>query len=167
MKLIYKQVENIQEEIARISRKREIYDIYLSQARSEPLENANGYKLRDSNTEAQMTRDQERIKELRSILTTAEIIDTPSDATIGIGTSFTAHINGEDEELTLVENMVCLTASDGYISIESPLGKSVLGKEVGEEFTYSVKLSPYEIHQISGKVESIGRRELPKIKAKM
>ena len=81
-----------------------------------------------------------RISYLQRMIATAKIIDSDSkDDEVGLFDKVTLYIEEDDEEevcrivTTLRENVL-----EGCVSKESPMGKAVLGKKVGDR----VKISP-------------------------
>ncbi|MEG0826554.1 MAG: GreA/GreB family elongation factor [Bacilli bacterium] len=77
--------------------------------------------------------------ELEFIMNHCCIITEFPENEIGIGTKFNATIVFEGKksiiEQTLVEVNLPCDKINSYVSLESPLGKSILGKKPGETFT--------------------------------
>lgn len=94
-----------------------------------------------------------RIHELESILSTVEIIDLPkkvSEAVIGAKIKVENLAGGNQREYVLVcEQEAHL--EEIYLSVESPLGKSLFGKKTGDivEFMAPAGLRKFKIIQIS------------------
>lgn len=97
-----------------------------------------------------------RIAELEYILKNFEIIKTPpkeEQNTVNLG----ANVTLEDKDGAINEFMIVGTLeanpSEGKISCESPVGKALLGKKVGDEIvitspikvTYKIKKIKYEL----------------------
>jgi len=72
-----------------------------------------------------------RITELEEILHAAKIISPKKTGQIDIGSKVTLHVNGKKEEYSLVGEWEA-DPINKKISHESPLGKALLGKKVGE-----------------------------------
>lgn len=73
-----------------------------------------------------------RIDELTEILNHSEVIKvTATDGSVVIGSSVLVEINGTEHEFTIVGEWEADPASK-RISHESPLGKALVGKKVGE-----------------------------------
>jgi len=72
-----------------------------------------------------------RIAELEDILRGAKIISSKKTGLIDIGSKVTLHVNGKKEEFSLVGEWEA-DPMHKKISHESPLGKALLGKKVGE-----------------------------------
>ncbi|TVR76996.1 MAG: transcription elongation factor GreA [Sphaerobacteraceae bacterium] len=79
-----------------------------------------------------------RIRELERMLKRVEIIDESSSATassnVRIGSTVTIEVDGEEEKYTIV-GAVESRPAQGRISNESPFGKALLGRKVGDEVT--------------------------------
>ena len=74
-----------------------------------------------------------RIAELEEILHGAKIISTKhSNGQVNVGSKVILHLNGKKEEFTLVGEWEA-DPMQKKISHESPLGKSLMGKKVGEK----------------------------------
>lgn len=97
-----------------------------------------------------------RIDELRNIIDNHEIIKSPGkekQGVIGIGASVKVDINGEKDEFTIVGTLEANPAL-GKISNESPVGKALMGRKVGDEILvstpsktkYKIKGIKYEIN---------------------
>lgn len=75
-----------------------------------------------------------RIEELEAILKKARVIDVDKKSASGkvtIGSKVVVHIEGDQQEFMLVGSAES-DPSKGLISIESPLGKALLGAKEGE-----------------------------------
>jgi len=74
-----------------------------------------------------------RIEELSDILNRSEIIqNTTSKTQVGVGSKVMVDVNNSSHEFTIVGEWEA-DPSAKKISHESPLGKALIGKEVGEE----------------------------------
>lgn len=73
-----------------------------------------------------------RILELEEILHGAKVITNHGKSHIDLGCKVTLHINGKKEEFTLVGEWEA-DPMQKKISHESPLGKALMGKKVGEK----------------------------------
>lgn len=93
------------------------------------------------------------LNEIRSKLLNCEIIEPNYNDEIGIGSTFEISLFFEDEEdksvFTLVETRLPKDPAN-FISIDSPLGKSVFGKKQGDNFKYVV-----ENAIISGRIDDV------------
>src|SRR3989344_5404342 len=73
-----------------------------------------------------------RIAELEVVLHGVKVVTTHAKGQVDVGCKVTLHINGKKEEFTVVGEWEADPASK-KISHESPLGKALLGKKVGEK----------------------------------
>jgi len=73
-----------------------------------------------------------RILEIQDILLHAKIIKGGKKQKVAMGSKVTLERNGKTTEYTLV-GAVEANPLEGKISDESPIGKAILGKKVGEE----------------------------------
>jgi transcription elongation factor GreA len=96
-----------------------------------------------------------RIDELKNILDHHEIIKAPAkgeQSAIGIGAKVKVDVNGEKDEFVIVGTLEANPAL-GKISNESPVGKALLGRKIGDEVlisspaktSYKIKGIKYEI----------------------
>lgn len=85
-------------------------------------------------------RNESRIRFLENMIRTAVIISDRADAgTVGLYDRVTVYLEDEgDEETYQVVTTMRQDALHGLISKESPLGKALLGKRVGERFHIQV-----------------------------
>jgi transcription elongation factor GreA len=73
-----------------------------------------------------------RIRELEYLLKNVQIIESNGGATVNIGSTVTIREDGTDEDETYtVVGATEASPSNGRISNESPLGRSLLGKKKG------------------------------------
>lgn len=73
-----------------------------------------------------------RIREIEDRIRRAVIIDPTKATSVQVGTTVTIDIDGEEETYTIVGAIEAKPAQ-GKISNESPIGKALLGRKVGEE----------------------------------
>ena len=73
-----------------------------------------------------------RILELEEILKVAQVAEDSIAGIVGVGSKVTVHIDG-DEEVFHIVGAPEANPMDGKISHESPLGKALVGKKVGEK----------------------------------
>lgn len=96
-----------------------------------------------------------RIDELKTILENYELIGSPAkeqQEVVGMGATIKVDANGDSAHFTIVGTLEA-DPDTGRISNESPVGKALLGKRVGEEVlvsspvgkTYKIKAIKYEI----------------------
>lgn len=87
-----------------------------------------------------------RIKEIEQILRRIDVIDedetVPGDGSIvRLGSTVTIEVDGEEETYTIV-GAIEAKPTEGRISNESPFGKALLDRHVGEEVTIETPGSP-------------------------
>ena len=99
----------------------------------------------------------EMLKEAQQQLSNYEILEPNTSDVIGLGSTFEIIIGSDDdvELLTLVQ-VRNVGDSEDYVSIDSPLGKAVIGARAGEEIKYMV-----EKRTIKGSITKIVK---PKVK---
>ena len=159
MKLIPEQLTKIEEKIVELNKSLQTYESYITERNSESIQDQLGYRVGDTITEFGLQSERKQLDDLKKIIEKAEIVDTLSTDSIGIGTYFkVSFFDDEPDEFTLVEDLVGLNSSN-FISSNSPFGKSIYGKKVGEKFSYTVKTSTNNSQEISGRITSIGREK--------
>ena len=93
-----------------------------------------------------------RLSELKNILENFELIKTPlknQRDTVGLGATVTlTEPDGQMNEFMIVDSLEA-NPNEGKISAESPVGKAILGKKIGEEviITSPIKVA-YKIKKI-------------------
>ncbi len=91
-----------------------------------------------------------RIAEIKHILANAEVVSRRTTTSVGIGNSVTLASGKKDVVYHIVDSVEA-DPLEAKISDESPIGKALLGKKVGD--TVEIKLpagvKSYEIKQIS------------------
>lgn len=74
-----------------------------------------------------------RIKELEILLSSARIIDAPEKTdVVTVGSKVTIQEDGSDQEEYVIVGAAEANPREGRISNESPLGKALIGKRVGD-----------------------------------
>lgn len=77
-----------------------------------------------------------RIAEIEDTLRQAEVIKTKKSDKIEIGSTVNITMNGKPFTYSIV-GPVEANPLEGKISHESPIGKELLGRKIGEEFTFN------------------------------
>ncbi len=112
-----------------------IEDVKIARAHGDLSENFEYYAAkREKNI------NESRIRYLDRMVRTANIIDdTSADDEVGINNTVTVEIvdDGEIEQYKIVTS-IRSNSLIGYISIESPMGKALLGHKVGDRVTVVV-----------------------------
>ena len=85
-------------------------------------------------------RNESRIRYLEKMIKTAHVVsDTSKDDEVGINNTVQAYIEEDDETETYkLVTTVRGNSLKGYVSIDSPLGKAILGHKVGDRVTVKV-----------------------------
>jgi len=85
-------------------------------------------------------RNKGRIRYLERMIASAKVIeDTSADDEVGLYDKVTLHMTEDDEDMTVqVVTTVRCDPLSGLISKESPLGRQLLGKHMGDRFTVQV-----------------------------
>ncbi|OGY22523.1 MAG: hypothetical protein A3A65_00850 [Candidatus Chisholmbacteria bacterium RIFCSPLOWO2_01_FULL_49_14] len=77
-----------------------------------------------------------RLRQLRYLLRFGEVIEGSSSGTIGFGNNVTLASNGKNHTYTLVGKFESDPAKH-KLSVDSPLGKAIVGKRMGEKVIVS------------------------------
>ena len=78
--------------------------------------------------------------EIELIFRSSELVTSVNCEKIDIGTVATLDLNGEPEEVVLVEtNEIPVSTKYGFVGLNSPLGQAISGLSVGDTFSYSVE----------------------------
>lgn len=92
-----------------------------------------------------------RIEELKNIIENHELIKKPPKEKrlfVGVGAKVAIGINGKNNEFTIVGTLEA-NPNLGKVSNESPVGKALLGRKVGDEvFIPSLMKKAYKIKSI-------------------
>lgn len=99
-------------------------------------------------------RNESRIRFLENMIRTAVVVDDRSDEnSVGLYDKVTVYLedDGETEEWQVVTTMR-QDALHGRMSMESPMGKALLGKKVGERFFVQVN-DKYGYHAVVKAIE--------------
>jgi transcription elongation factor GreA len=96
-----------------------------------------------------------RIQELEALLATARVIE-PEDkshltGTVAIGSTVTIQEQGFEAETYTIVGAAEANPRDGKISNESPIGKAILNREVGETVTVETPSGMYKVKIIQVK----------------
>lgn len=146
-------VRKIQEEIEHrklVVRKEAIEAVKEARAHGDLSENFEYQAAkRDKN------KNESRIRYLERMLKTAEIVsDVSKDDEVGINNTVTVYFEEDDEEQVFrLVTSIRGNSMKNLISTESPIGKAILGKKVGERVTVQVNDS-YSYDIIIRKIEN-------------
>ena len=137
MKLIPEQVQNIRCEILAREQEKIMFDEYYDDQKAlGGTDQELNCIVKDETINFQNHQNKTRLEELKNILLTGEYVKKINTDQIDIGTKFYLEFEGEEKEkYTLVDTKECLSSINGFISKDSPLGKSIYGKKENEEFS--------------------------------
>ena len=131
-------IEKIREEIEHrklVVRKEAIEAVKEARAQGDLSENFE-YKM----AKQAKNKNESRIRYLKNMIKTAKVIEnTSEDDQVGIFDKVTLYMEDDDEreEYTLVTN-IRVNVLEGLISTESPVGKAIFGKKVGDRVEIAV-----------------------------
>ena len=131
-------VEKIQQEIEHrklVVRKEAIEAVKEARAHGDLSENFEYYAAKKDKNQ-----NESRIRYLEKMIKTAHVIsDTSKDDEVGINNTVQVYIEEDDETETYkLVTTVRGNSLKGYVSIDSPLGKAILGHKVGDRVTVKV-----------------------------
>ncbi|MCU0652921.1 MAG: GreA/GreB family elongation factor [Candidatus Pacebacteria bacterium] len=92
-----------------------------------------------------------KLADLEVILKNAKLIKAPAKTmqdAVGLGATVMVDTNGRENEFTIVGTLEA-NPSEGKISNESPVGKILLGKKIGEKVALPTNGNNYKIKKIS------------------
>ncbi len=93
-------------------------------------------------------KNESRIRYLERMLKNAEVVsDASEDGAVGINNRVTVYFPDDDEEETFkIVTSIRGNSLTGYISTESPIGKAIFGRKVGD--TVQVKVNENYSYQV-------------------
>ena len=98
-------------------------------------------------------RNDSRMRYLENMIKTAQIVEESTNDGVKLYDKVTLYVPEDDEEMVIqVVSVVRVAPDSGFLSMESPLGKAVLGKKVGdvvevrvsESYSYEVEIRRVE-----------------------
>jgi transcription elongation factor GreA len=91
-----------------------------------------------------------RIAEIEEILKKAEVVEKNNNGVVQLGSEVLLHVDGEEDKYTIV-GAAETDPMAKKISIESPLGKVLLGKKIGDKVEVKAPVGTiiYTIRKIS------------------
>ena len=92
-------------------------------------------------------RNDSRMRYLQNMIKTAQIVEEASGDGVKLYDKVTLYVPEDEEEMVIqVVSVVRVAPDSGFLSMESPLGKAVLGKKVGDVLEVRVNDSySYEV----------------------
>lgn len=155
-KLTRKDIEEMQAEIDRrklVERPKLLEEVKETRAQGDLSENFEYHVAKRAKNQ-----NESRIRFLERMIKTAVVIDdTSADNEVGVGKAVTIFIpeDGAEETYTIVSTMRQNTLK-GLISVESPLGKALMRRKVGDTVTVRVSDS----YSYEAQIRSIAVSEL-------
>lgn len=144
MKLIQAQITELKEMVKRLEK--QTGDLIDSKSFKPALFGANEESGLDRDIIDQIARNNATIMKIKMALDSAEVVKAEDIATdhADIGTSFKVVMNtpsGREKivEGTLIETNIAGEGAHVLCTIISPLGQALYGKEVGDEFSYTIE----------------------------
>ena len=91
----------------------------------------------------ELSRNYSRIDYLQRMIATAKVVSTDSaEGTVGLFNKVCLYVEEDDEEMNIViVTTLRQNSTEGFVSKESPLGKAIMGKKVGDRVTIKVNES--------------------------
>ncbi len=150
--LMPKQVKKIIDEVVA---KREAMESYKEEIQREHLKFDSSYISiynQDNITAYQAMKNIQDLEDLENLLVNSEFYISESEK-VEVGKTVEVQFDGEEEteSLQVVSNIVGLNSTIGFISVNSDFGKSIIGKQAGESFNYSLSNG----NKLSGTIISI------------
>ncbi len=137
----YRRLKEELEQLEGESRQRVIDDIATARSHGDLSENAEYHAARE-----QQGLQEARVRQLKQMLESAQIIEADDDATVKPGKIVTIRWQGDDESETY---LLGLREEKGgahdVLTPESPIGKSLVGKNPGDKVVASVPAGEREI----------------------
>ena len=158
MKLILEQLSDLRKRALSLKESLADYSDYLTAREITSSDASPRGLVGDSHIESQFQMDLNTYAELLNLLTNAEYITARSAETIEIGTKFIVKFTNDNQHTAayLVEKPLVLGLNKKFVSIDSPLGKSVFSKSEKDNFQYTMPaISSMERQRITGTIEKI------------
>ncbi len=163
-KLTKKDIERIEAEIENrklVVRKKAIEDVKEARSHGDLSENFEYYAAKKFKNE-----NEGRIRYLERMLKNAIIIaDTSADDEVGLDNTVTVYVEEDKiEETYKITTSIKGNSIRGVISNESPMGRAILGRKVGERVEVKVN-DDYSYYVVIRKIENTkdeGKEELKK-----
>lgn len=125
--------DRLKEELAHLegeARTKTIQDIATARLHGDLSENAEYHAAKD-----QQGLQEARLRHVREMLEHAEIISADDDDVVAPGKLVTLRHEGEDPEIYLLGTREERGGGYDILTVESPLGRAILGRSVGERVT--------------------------------
>ena len=131
-KLTENDIREMEEEIThriQVIRPRLLEEVKAARAQGDLSENFEYYAAK-----REKNRNESRIRFLKNMIKTAKVIeDNSAEDEVGVGKTVTIYVPEDDEEETYtIVSTMRQDSLHGFISVESPMGKALLGHRVGD-----------------------------------
>jgi transcription elongation factor GreA len=140
-------VTELQDELASLKEKRKLVveAIRIARDQGDLSENAEYHSAKE-----EQERVDNRMSEIEHILKNAEVVSRAAKGKVSIGNKVTLKNSGKAVSYHIVDSVEA-DPLEGKISDESPIGKALLGKKVGEKVEISLPSGKhtYEIKEIN------------------
>ena len=137
----YLNIEEELNELKTVKRPQVIEAIKEARAQGDLSENADYDAARNDQAELEA-----RIKELEYMLDHAKIIEGAADGTVGVGSTVKiSYVDDDEEEEYKIVGSLEANPFENRISNESPIGKAVLNKKVGDVVSVESPNGSYEV----------------------
>ena len=162
-KLTESDIRKMEEEIEHrklVVRPQALEDLKVARAQGDLSENFEYYAAKKAKNQ-----NESRIRFLERMIKTAKVIDdNTTEDQVGMNKTVTVHVEEDDTEETYkIVTTMRQNSLKGLISIESPLGKQLLGHKVGDRVT--IKVSDNYSYEITiTKIENTGLTEEDRIR---
>lgn len=135
------ELESELNELKRVDRPRIIEAIKEARAQGDLSENADYDAARDEQAKIEA-----RIQELEYMLEHAKIIEKSASDKVSVGTTVTVkYVDDEEEEIYSIVGSMEADPFENKISNESPIGKAIMDKKVGDIISVESPNGSYEI----------------------
>lgn len=163
-KLTENDIREMEEEIThriQVIRPQLLEEVKAARAQGDLSENFEYYAAK-----REKNRNESRIRFLKNMIKTAKVIeDTSADDEVGVGKTVTIYIPEDDEEevYTIVSTMR-QDSLHGFISVESPMGRALMGHKKGDyikvrvsdSYSYEAQIREIAVTDAAGEAQLRG-----------
>ncbi len=135
--------DRLKDELAHLegeAREKIIKEIATARAHGDLSENAEYHSAKD-----QQGLQEGRVRQIRSMLENAQIIQTQDDGVVAPGMLVTIQFAGDEPETYLLGLMEERTGGHDVLTPDSPLGQKLVGKRQGDRVTTKVRDREFEV----------------------
>lgn len=145
MRLIKEQIKLLEDEIDYLVTNIENMKEMISSTHCGVVSNAR-QESSFADIKRQIVANDSRVKKIETILKDAVVIESSNSDTIGIGSRVSLFLDfGEGDidedsfiDFTLIEKKVSTESSENFITMDSALGKAIVGKKEKDKFSYKI-----------------------------